>query len=84
RAVNVNLPFRFFTYQILNLDARTQVLLVEVLGPLGLAARRRVYLRSLDDHGGVYLRGSDFSVQRFAPTPVTTPNGTRMRLPQEF
>ncbi|HBP4179918.1 TPA: hypothetical protein L5Z95_006616, partial [Pseudomonas aeruginosa] len=35
-------------------------------------------------HGGVYLRGFDFSVQRFAPTPVTTPNGTRMRLPQEF
>ncbi|ENC9896341.1 TPA: hypothetical protein SL686_006820 [Pseudomonas aeruginosa] len=84
RAVNVNLPFRFFTYQILNLDARTQVLLVEVLGPLGLEAQRRVYLRSLDDHGGVYLRGFDFSVQRFAPTPVTTPNGTRMRLPQEF
>ncbi|WP_370450500.1 DUF6670 family protein [Alcanivorax sp. 24] len=84
RAAKVNLPFRFFTYQIINIDSCTQVLLTEVLGPLGLEAQRRVYVRGLNDHGAVYGRGFDFTVQEFESTVSITPNGHSMRLPKIF
>lgn len=84
RAANVNLPFSFFTYHILNIDEKTQVLLVEVLGPLNVVVQQRVYVRSLDDHGGIYSKGFDLKVQQYAPERVTTPNGLSMRLPRRF
>ncbi len=84
RAVDLNLPFRFFSYQILNIDANTQVLFVQVLGPFGLPVQRRVYVRSLDDHGGIYSCGFDFTVQEHEADPVVTPEGTTMRLPRKF
>lgn len=84
RAVNIALPFRFFSYQIINIDERTQVLLVQVLGPMSMPGQRRIYVRSLNDHGGIYTRGFDFTVQEFEAEAVVTPNGTRMRLPQKF
>ncbi|MDP1540209.1 MAG: hypothetical protein Q8L72_06105 [Moraxellaceae bacterium] len=84
RAFNVNLPFRFFTYQILNIDETTQVLMVEVRGPLGLVAQQRVYIRSLDDHGGIYSRGFNLTVQEYQSERVTTPAGHSLRLPKTF
>ncbi|MDT5255455.1 MAG: hypothetical protein QOD10_535, partial [Mycobacterium sp.] len=33
--MNLPLPLLFFTYQILNIDETTQVLMTEVLGPIG-------------------------------------------------
>lgn len=84
KAANVPLPFRFFTYHIINIDERTQVLMVVVLGPLGMAVQRRVYLRSLDDHGGIYSRSFDFTVQEYEDQPVLSPEGVSMRLPRRF
>ncbi|ARU57942.1 hypothetical protein OLMES_3922 [Oleiphilus messinensis] len=84
RAMNVNLPFRFFTYQIINIDENTQVLMVEVLGPFNMEVQRRVYVRTLDDHGGIYSKGFDFKVHTFESEEVVTPNGVRMRLPGQF
>jgi hypothetical protein len=84
RAFNVNLPLRFFTYQILNIDATTQVLLVEVRGPFGLLVQQRVYVRSLDDHGSIYSRGFDLTVHEYQPQRVTTPAGRSLRLPKAF
>lgn len=84
RAVNIALPFRFFSYQIINIDERTQVLFVQVLGPMNMPVQRRIYVRSLDDHGGVYTRGFDFTVQELEAEQVVTPRGRRMRLPKKF
>ncbi|HEX6591437.1 MAG TPA: DUF6670 family protein [Moraxellaceae bacterium] len=84
RAANLPLPLRFFSYQIINVDARTQVLFVVVLGPRGLPVQRRVYVRSLDSHGGIYSRGFDFTVHEYEASPVTSPEGATMRLPRRF
>ncbi|MDO8329220.1 MAG: hypothetical protein Q7T36_01975 [Fluviicoccus sp.] len=84
RVINLSLPLRFFTYQILNIDARTQVLMVVVLGPLNAELQRRVYVRSLDDHGGTYTHGFDFIVHEHEAESVVTPDGTAMRLPKKF
>ena len=84
RGTRLSLPFRFFSYQILNIDATTQVLMVEVLGPLGSPVQRRVYVRALDDHGQVYSRDFQFIVHDYLPNPATTPTGVAMKLPQTF
>jgi len=84
RAANLPLPFKFFTYQILNIDERTQVLMVEVRGPLNAVLQQRVYVRSLDDYGGAYTRGFDFTVSELEAEPVTRPDGLAMRLPRLF
>lgn len=84
KASNIPLPFRFFSYHILNVDERTQVLLVVVLGPMGLPVQRRVYVRSLDSHGGIYSRGFDFTVHEHEAQPVLSPEGVTMRLPRRF
>ncbi|MEV0251722.1 DUF6670 family protein [Nocardia sp. NPDC050712] len=72
----------FFTYHVLNIDAATQVLLVQVLGPAGLPIQRRAYVRGLDDHGSVYTRGFDFTVTESRTR--TTPTGRPMRLPHHL
>lgn len=84
KASNLPLPFRFFSYQIINVDARTQVLLVVVLGPMGMPVQRRVYVRSLDSHGGIYSRGFDFTVHEYENQPVHSPEGVTMLLPRRF
>ena len=75
-------PAKFFTYHVLNLDDRTQALLVQVLGPAGFPIQKAVYLRALDDHGSVFHRGFDFQVSEYEPEPRHTPDGRTMRLPQ--
>ena len=77
-------PLTFFTYQILNVSDRKQVLLVELLGPGGFVVQRSVYVRSLDDYGQVYNRGVAFCVEAYEPEAATTPDGFRMRLPKRF
>lgn len=84
RAININLPFRFFTYQILNIDETTQVLMVEVRGPLDVVVQQRIYVRSLEDHGGIYTRGFDFTVHEYEAQRVTSPAGRSLRLPKTF
>jgi hypothetical protein len=56
RAVNLPLPFLFFTYQILNVDETTQVLMTEVLGPIGLPLHRTVYIRTVDGTATTHTR----------------------------
>lgn len=84
RAAAVALPLRFFTYQILNIDAETQVLMCEVRGPAGLPGQQAVYVRSLTDHGAVYERGFAFEIEESEPTGRMTPNGLTMRLPTRW
>ena len=84
RAMNVPLPFRFFTYQILNIDERTQVLFVEVLGPLGLVVQRTVYVRSTDGVGQPFSCSFRHTVHETAAEPLVTPHGRTMRMPKRF
>ncbi|MEQ9010551.1 DUF6670 family protein [Algiphilus sp.] len=78
------IPINYFTYQVINLDARTQLLLVCVLGPSDVPIQRAAYLRSLDDDGAVYTRNVRFTVDAFLPEAAETPDGHRMRLPHRF
>ncbi|MDX5299503.1 MAG: hypothetical protein LPK85_11215, partial [Gammaproteobacteria bacterium] len=78
------LPLRFFTYQILNIDAQTQLLLVEVLGPRDLPIQRRVYVRGVNDLGRTYSRAVSLRITGEQPQPHLTPDGFSMRLPSTF
>ena len=82
RGANIPLPIQFFTYQILNIDEQTQVLFVDTHGG-GLHLQRRVYVRGVNDHGGIYEAGFKSVVHEYL-APVTSPNGIRMRLPKQI
>ncbi|ESK53608.1 DUF6670 family protein [Acinetobacter tjernbergiae] len=84
RGINVNVPIGFFTYQILNIDDKIQVLFVDTFGPLGVTLQSRVYVRSVDDHGGIYSKGFKSIVHEYEPERVTNPDGISMRLPHKF
>ena len=80
---DVPLPMLFFTYQILNIDDRTQILMVEVLGPAGVPLQRLVFERDLDGSSWTYGGGFRHSVHEYLPV-ATTPDGVPMRLPHTF
>lgn len=77
-------PLNYFTYQIINLDESTQLLLVVVLGPGNALIQKSVYLRGLNDHGAEYTRNVDFTVSEYDPEPAITPDGFAMKLPRRF
>jgi hypothetical protein len=84
RAVNLPLPFLFFTYQILDVDDRTQVLMGEVLGPAGLPVQRTVYVRGVDGTATTHTQDFRHQVLEYARQPRTTPDGHRMQMPKRF
>ena len=83
RGMNVPLPIMFFTYQIINIDARTQILFTDVLGPGGFPLQRRVNVRSTDGENAIFTR--DFAHEIHTRlTPQLRPMGDRMKLPETF
>lgn len=60
----VKIPARFFTYQIINISADTQVLLVQVLGPAGVLIMRTCYVRAVDGSGREYRQQCQFEVRQ--------------------
>jgi hypothetical protein len=84
RAVNLPLPFLFFTYQIINIDDDTQVLMTEVLGPAGLPVHRCVYLRHRNGTSSTHLRGFRHVVLEEAPERLLTPDGHLMPMPKQL
>ena len=84
RAVNLPLPFLFFTYQILNVEEKTQVLMTEVLGPAGLPVHRGVYIRDVDGAATTHTRGYEHTVHEYCPDQLTTADGHKMRMPKRF
>ena len=84
RAVNLPLPLLFFTYQILNIDETTQVLMTEVLGTIGLPVQRIVYIRTVDGAATTHTRGYEHTVHKYSPGNLTTPDGHQMRMPKRF
>jgi hypothetical protein len=83
RGMNLPLPIMFFTYQIINVDARTQVLFTDALGPRGLPLQRKVNVRTTDGENSTFTRGFVHEVHTRL-SPQLTPAGDRMRLPQTF
>jgi hypothetical protein len=75
-----NLPVPFFSYHVLNIDARTQVLTSKVLGAGGIELISATWVRGLDDYG-CELLDTRFDIDTYEPTPRPTPDGRVMRLP---
>lgn len=82
RAVNLPLPFRFFTYQILNVTDDTQLLFGAVDGPNGVSLYRGVYERTLGTPSRMHQHRVRHSVHAY--DELTTPDGARMRVPRTW
>lgn len=80
---DVPLPIHLFTYQVVNVTPRVQVLMTELTGPFDLPLQRTVYVRDLDDVAATYTR--QFTNVVVAELPRhETPDGFSMRLPHQF
>ncbi len=78
----LRLPVDFFTYQIIDLDAATQLLLTEVR-LTGATLTRTVHVRSTTaGRADIIDRGVTFAVTSHQPVPGVDPAGRRMRLPR--
>lgn len=75
-----NLPVPFFSYHVLNIDDRTQVLTSRVVGAGGIELIYATWVRGLDDYG-CELLDTKFDIETYEPTPRPTPDGREMRLP---
>jgi hypothetical protein len=75
-----NLPVPFFTYHVLNIDDRTQVLTSKVVGAGGIELIYATWIRGLDDYG-TELLDTTFAIEEYAPRPRPTPGGRDMRMP---
>jgi hypothetical protein len=83
RGMNLPLPIKFFTYQILNVDARTQILFTDVRGPGGFPLLRKVNVRTTDGENSAFTRGFVHDIHTRL-SPQLTPAGDRMQLPETF
>jgi len=75
------LPVDFFTYQIINLDDRTQLLLTDVRAA-GATACRLAHLRTVDGDAAVF-QDVQVAVTHRAE-PEVDPQGREMRVPDRF
>ena len=82
RAVDVPMPFRFFTYQIINVSDDTQVLWSDVRGPGGVSLYHGAHVRTL----GVGSRTTTRDLRSTVHTVdvLTTPDGHDMRVPRAW
>ena len=84
RGADISLPFRVFTYHVINVDDRTQVLFGQVRGPAGSLLQNEVYVRSLDEPSRVHRAGVRIRIASYEREPRLTPDGRAMRLPERF
>ncbi|GGC58055.1 hypothetical protein IEU95_07115 [Hoyosella rhizosphaerae] len=75
----VKLPLDFFTYQVLNLDDTTQLLLTDVR-TAGVTACKLAHMRTVDGVASVF-DDVDFEVLEYNPERVLDPHGRPMRVP---
>lgn len=77
----LKLPLDFFTYQIINVDEKTQLLLTKVtMG--GATAVSRLYVRALDRYG--IRHDAELKLLEYRDEPGIAPDGRRMSLPRHF
>lgn len=75
------LPVDFFTYQIINLDANTQLLLTDVRSQ-GISSFRGIHIRTLDGRAEIHTEGVEFLV--LESTLKVDNQGRGMRVPSHF
>ena len=75
-------PVRYFTYQVLNIDETSQLLLTEV-GRRNAVAIRGAYERGLDEYGGM-RPDATMTVTDQRTQPAVTPDGREMQLPSRW
>ncbi|MDT4920659.1 MAG: hypothetical protein QOI15_1561 [Pseudonocardiales bacterium] len=78
-----NLPADLFTYHVLNVDDRTQLLFSHVTGPGRIPVQRAVHIRTPGSVERVRA-GHRWDVDEYAPEPLVTPDGRTMRMPERF
>lgn len=85
RAVNIPyIPLNFFTYQIINLENKRQILLAQIRNNFNQIVQSRIYLRDLiNGTAEMFDEGVYFKIHRVYPK-VMTPNHQEMYLPREF
>lgn len=80
-APHFKVPLDFFTYQIINLDDHTQLLLNDTrLNNVKIVSK--AFLRSLNQYNHSYA--AEFEVLSYQEQPAIAPDGVPMRLPQSF
>ncbi|OBK23579.1 hypothetical protein A5635_19125 [Mycobacterium asiaticum] len=80
---SAKVPVDFFTYHVIAVDERTQLLLVEVHAA-GEPVATMAYHRPVGGSTWVTHRGVRFEVTEYATTTTTDPFGNQMRLPVSF
>jgi len=83
-ATRAKVPARVFTYQIVNVDDRTQVLLTHVSGPFGIPVIRTAYVRTVDGGSRGYTTGCTLTVDRCADQRLRIPDGRTMAVPDRY
>ena len=76
------IPVPFFSYHVLNVDGRTQLLFSDVRGPDAIALQCAAHVRSVDGTSTTRRGGHRFEIHETAP--LTTPDGRTMALPVAF
>lgn len=76
------IPLDFFTYQIINVDSFTQILLTKA-DILGEAAAYTVHIRYLDHPAEVYT-DVELVVLSYQDEPKLSPYGEEMKIPKKF
>lgn len=77
----LKIPLDFFTYQIINLDDRTQILLNDTRIN-GVKAVSKAFLRGVDHYNTSYV--AEFEVLTYQDELAIAPDGVTMKLPQTF
>ncbi|WP_210009381.1 DUF6670 family protein [Aquirhabdus parva] len=77
------LPIDFFTYQIINADESTQILLTDARS-LGTSAFKGVHIRSLNGDAQIHVDDVDFKITAYRDELAVDPEGRTMRLPKTF
>ena len=76
------IPLDFFTYQIINLNENTQLLLTKA-DILGQPCAYTVHVRYTNQTAEIY-NNVEFKIINYQAQPHLSPNGKKMRLPQTF
>lgn len=78
---HLKVPLDFFTYQIINLDENTQLLLNDTrLSDVKIVSK--AFLRGLHQYNQSYA--AEFEVLTYQPSAAIAPDGVAMRLPHTF
>ncbi len=79
----LRVPTDFFSYQIVALDADTQLMLAKV-GGRGVTILESAWLRGRGKPSQIFAQQARFEVTAFEDEPRIAPNGHAMRLPKTF